>query len=108
MVKGVKFMEILKANIVRNAETTKLLLSIRDKNLEIVLTSDNPIVVKQAFNELIMELKKYEFNFVLEDDREDLYTLVCQEYINQLNNELTTIRDELVEHGLVETKVAEA
>lgn len=102
MAKGVKFMEILKASIIRDGDITKLVFPVGDKNVEIVLTSDNPIDIKYAFNSLIIELKEYEFNFELEDDDEDLYTSVCQEYIKQLNSELDTIRIELVEQGLVE------
>ncbi len=94
-------MEIIKAKICREDDTTKLILPISDKNLELLLTSDNANEIKQTFNELIIELKKYEFNYELDDDKGDLYSLICDEYIKQLNNELSTIRNELIEQGIV-------
>lgn len=96
-------MEIIKASISRTDDVTKLILPIKDKNLELILTSDNPNEIKQTFNELIVELKKVEFNYELEDDKGDLYTSICGEYIAQLNSELDTIRRELIEQGLVIT-----
>ncbi|MGD1838011.1 MAG: hypothetical protein ACPKPY_08140 [Nitrososphaeraceae archaeon] len=97
-------MEIIKASIYRDNEVTKLILPITGKKLELNLTSDNPNEIKKTFNELILELKKKEFNFKLEDEKNDLYTSVCEEYISQLNNEIKTIRSELVEYGLVKTE----
>lgn len=96
-------MVIIKASISRTDDVTKLILPIKDKNLELILTSDNPNEIKQTFNELIVELKKVEFNYELEDDKGDLYTSICSEYIAQLNIELDTIRGELIEQGLVIT-----
>jgi len=96
-------MEIIKANISRTDDVTKLILPITGKNLELILTSDNPNEIKQTFNELIVELKKVEFNYKLEDDKGDLYTSICEEYIAQLNSELNTIRSELIEQCLVIT-----
>lgn len=102
MEKGVKYMETLEAKILREIEKTSLRLEIDGNIQEILLSSNEANEIKKVFNRLIIELKKREFEFTLIDDQQDLYNAVCQEYIKQLNNELKTIRQELVDNGLAE------
>ena len=79
--KEVKYMETKKAFIKREEAKTSLVFSIGHKTLEINLTEDKPIEVKNVFNELLLELKKGEFQFELYDDVEDLYFYISNEYI---------------------------
>ena len=88
-------METNKATITRQKDKTILVLKFEDTNLEIVLTEDNPNAVKNVFNNLIQRLKKGQFNFELEDDKQDLYFHISQEYIRQLNSELSSVYSEL-------------
>lgn len=94
-------METKKATIVRSDDKTLLVLNFDDANLEIILTEDNPNSVKTVFNQLIQELKKGEFNFELEDEKQDLYFHISQEYIRQLNTELSSIYSELKDYELL-------
>ena len=95
-------METKKALIHRQKESTSLLLKMGSKDIQIILTDDNPNNIKAAFNELLQELKLSNFNFELYDQKEDLYFHICKEYISQLNNELNSVRSEMIDYGLIE------
>jgi hypothetical protein len=97
-------MEIFKAKIKRTDQSTALVLSVRKSDLEIVLTEDKPNDVKSVFNELLVALKSGEFNFKLEDDKEDLFFHISKEYINQLNSELSSVYNELKDYDLIKKK----
>lgn len=95
-------METHKTTINREDDKTTLSFSIGDKNLDIVLTEDKPNEVKSVFNQLLVELKKGEFNFELEDSDEDLFYHISSEYISQLNAELSSIYKELEDYDLTD------
>jgi len=95
-------METHKAVIKREETKTSLVFSIGGKSLEINLTEDKPIEVKSVFNELLLELKKGEIEFELDDDKEDLFFHISSEYISQLNSELSSIYKELEDYELLE------
>ncbi len=105
--KEVKYMETKKAFIKREETKTSLVFSIGNKTLEINLTEDKPIEVKNVFNELLLELKKGEFQFELDDDEGDLFFHISTEYISQLNAELSSIYKELEDYELLEIQVDE-
>ena len=93
-----------KAAIVRNEGTATLKLALGDTVLEIVLTEDKPNDVKNVFNKLLEQLKCGEFEFILTDEKEDLYFHICKEYITQLNAELKSTYSELQDNGLIKTE----
>lgn len=95
-------MEIKKATINRQETKTSLVLEGNTDSFEIILTEDNPNNIKSVFNHLIKDLKRGNFNFQLEDTKEDMYHHICIEYINQLNSEINLIYSELVEFDLIE------
>jgi len=95
-------MEIKKATIKREQDNTYLVLEVGENQIQIVLTDDNPNNVKSAFNHILKELKNGLFEFELEDESSDLYNNICVEYIKQLNLEMKTIYNELVEYELTE------
>lgn len=98
-------METKKATISRQESKSSLILEGNDENFEIILTEDNPNNIKNVFNHLIKDLKKGNFKFELEDEKEDMYHHICEEYLNQLNSEIETIYSELEEYELTETDV---
>lgn len=97
-------MEKHNAVIQRDGNEAKLVLNIGDSSLKIKLSEDNPIAIKNVFNELIKILKKGKFNFDLNDTKEDLYHHICKEYIKQLNSELSNVYGQMKTYGLVEVK----
>lgn len=96
-------METKKAIIVRSDNKALFVLNFDDINLEIILTEDNPNAIKSVFNTLIKKLKKGRFNFELEDEKQDLYFHISQEYVRQLNTELSSIYSELEDYDLLDT-----
>tara|TARA_R110000737_G_C14567447_1_gene483467 strand:- start:138 stop:434 length:297 start_codon:yes stop_codon:yes gene_type:complete len=94
-------MELKKATIRREDAKTSLILHLNDRDLEIVLTDDNPNNVKSAFNVLLQELKTSKICFELEDNKSDLYYHICKEYLDQLNMELTSVHAEMLDYGLI-------
>jgi hypothetical protein len=100
-------METKRAKITRTETKTTLVLEGADQSFEVVLTDDNPNNVKTAFNGLLKELKKGLFKYELEDDIDDLYCHICNEYITQLNVELETVHNELKDYNLLEVTASE-
>ena len=97
-------METRKASIKRDKKNTYLVLETSPKNLEIILTDDNPNSIMTAFNSLLGELKKGLIQFDLVDSKEDLYYHICKEYVKQLNTEIKEVFNELKDYELLETK----
>lgn len=97
-------METRKASIKRDKKNTYLVLETSPKNLEIILTDDNPNSIMTAFNSLLSELKKGMFQFDLVDTKEDLYYHICKEYVKQLNTEIKEVFNELKDYELLEKK----
>jgi hypothetical protein len=103
--KGVEFMATYKANIERKEDDSvslKLILGLDE--FSIVLTDDSPNNIKSVFNQLLVKLKDGEIEFELVDEKEDLYTHVCKEYLTQLNAELASTYSELKDNNLLNTK----
>jgi hypothetical protein len=95
-------METKKATIKREETNTCLVLEVGETPLQIILTDDNPKDVKLVFNSLLKVLKKGVFEFILEDETQDLYHNICSEYLIQLNVEVKAIYVELVDYELTE------
>ena len=94
-------MEMHNATIERRESGATLKLALGDNVLDIVLTEDKPNDVKNVFNKLLERLKNGRFEFILIDEKEDLYFHICKEYITQLNAELKSTYNELKDNGLI-------
>lgn len=96
-----KYMETHSATIERKDANATLKLTMNETVLEVILTEDKPNDVKNVFNKLLEQLKNGEFDFVLTDEKEDLYFHICKEYISQLNAEIKSTYKELEDNGLL-------
>ena len=94
-------METHNATISRTASKQAIVFQVDGQKLTIDLAEDNPNNVKTVFNKLIQKLKTGLFIFKLDDNRQDLYHHVCEEYIKQLNSEMATVYKELEEYELL-------
>lgn len=99
-----KYMATKKATIKREENSTDLVLEVGEGSVKIILTDDNPNNIKTAFNSILKELKNGLFEYVLEDQKSDLYNNICIEYLKQLNTEMEIIHSELTEYNLTENK----
>ena len=102
MESEVKSMEMIKATVVKIEDKHFIEIETGDKQIKIPLSEDKPNEVKSAFNKLIARIKKGEFEIELEGIGQDLFSLVANEYVTQLNREILEVRGEMKEYGLVE------
>ena len=72
-----------------------------DEEISIPMSDDKPNEVKSAFNKIITRIKAGEFQIKLEEVGEDLFSLVANEYLTQLNREIQEVRNEMKQYGLV-------
>ncbi len=89
-------MEAVKATVAHIDEKNLIKIELQDGAVLIPMSDD----VKSAFNKLIVRVKKGEFQVKLEGLGDDLFSLVANEYIKQLNREIKEVHAELKEHGL--------
>lgn len=95
-------MEIIKATVEELNEKRFIEIKAEDSTIQIPISEDKPNEVKSAFNKLILRLKEGEFRIEMEEVGQDLFSLVANEYIAQLNREIQEVRAEMIEYGLVE------
>lgn len=100
-------METVKASIVEEGDKHFIQIETDVEDIRIPISDDKPNEVKSAFNKLIERIKEGEFEIEFEDEGDDLFTQVAKEYITQLNREIAEIRDEMIQHGLIEDEEGE-
>jgi hypothetical protein len=93
-------MEAVKATVAQIDEKRFIKIELQDGAVLIPMSDDKADEVKSAFNKLIVRLKKGELQVKLEGLGDDLFSLVANEYIKQLNREIKEIHAELKEYGL--------
>jgi hypothetical protein len=93
-------MEAVKATVAQIDEKKFIKIELQDGAVLIPMSDDKADEVKSAFNKLIVRVKKGEFQVKLEGLGDDLFSLVANEYIKQLNREIKEVHAELKEHGL--------
>lgn len=101
-------METIKATIVNRDEKHFIEIKDSENTITVPISEDDPNVVKAAFNELIERLREGPFKIELDKDGSDLFSQIADEYIKQLNAELTEVYDELKREGFIEEKSTES
>ena len=76
-------------------------MKVNNETIDIALTEDKPEEVRAAFNKLIVLLKKSPIMLVFIKEGDDIYQQIGEEYIKQLNKELSTVRNDLEEYDMV-------
>jgi hypothetical protein len=95
-------METLEASVVEEDDKHFIEIATDGEDIRIPISEDKPNEVKSAFNKLIEQIKLSEFELELVDEGDDLFSQVAKEYITQLNREISEVRDEMIEYGLIE------
>jgi hypothetical protein len=67
----------------------------------IPLSDDDPNAVKSAFNKLIQRIRLGEFTIQLDKAGDDLFSMVANEYLAQLNREVQEVHSQMKEYGLL-------
>ena len=97
-------MVTLNAMVVCIEEKYFLKIEVEQGAVTIPLSDDNPNAVKSAFNMLIQRIKIGEFSIQLDKVGEDLFSMVANEYLAQLNREIQEVRSQMKDYGLVEAE----
>jgi len=82
----------------------KILLGEGD-SITIPLSDDNPNAVKSAFNQLLQRMRLGAFTIKLSEVGDDLFSMVANEYLTQLNREIQEIHSQMLEYGLIKSAV---
>jgi hypothetical protein len=94
-------MVTLDATVECVAEKYYLTINVEEGPVKIPLSDDNANAVKSAFNKLIQRIRVGEFNIKLDRVGEDLFSMVANEYIVQLNREIQEVHGQMEAYGLV-------
>lgn len=78
-----------------------LKINVEQGAVSIPLSDDNPNAVKSAFNKLIHRIRIGEFTIRLDKVGEDLFSMVANEYLAQLNREIQEVHSQMKEYGLL-------
>lgn len=78
-----------------------LTINVEQGPVIIPLSDDNPNAVKSAFNKLIQRIRIGEFTIKLDKAGDDLFSMVANEYLAQLNREIQEVRSQMKEYDLV-------
>lgn len=100
-------MVTLDATVERVEEKYFLKINVEQNPVRIPLSDDNPNAVKSAFNQLIQRVRIGEFTIKLDKVGDDLFSMVANEYLAQLNRELQEVRSQMQEYGLVKAEQAQ-
>jgi len=96
-----KSMEIINATVESLDDKYFIKIKTGGEEISIPMSDDKPNEVKSAFNKVIIRIKAGEFQIKLEEVGEDLFSLVANEYLTQLNREIQEVRNEMKQYGLV-------
>jgi hypothetical protein len=99
-------MVTLEATVECVAEKYFLKINVEQSPVTIPLSDDNPNAVKSAFNKLIQRIRIGEFTIKLDKVGEDLFPMVANEYLTQLNREIQEVHSQMQEYGLVQIEQA--
>lgn len=94
-------MEMIRATVECLDDKHFIKIKAGDEDICIPMSEDKPNEVKSAFNKIIIRIKAGEFQIKLEEVGEDLFSLVANEYLTQLNREIQEVHGEMKQYGLV-------
>jgi hypothetical protein len=94
-------METIRATVESLDDKYFIKIKTGHEEISIPMSEDKPNEVKSAFNKIITRIKVGEFQIKLEEVGDDLFSLVANEYLTQLNREIQEVHGEMKQHGLV-------
>ncbi len=100
MESGGIYMVAVKATVTQKDKKHFIKIDLEDGAVQIPMSDDKADDVKSAFNKLIIQIKKGEFQIKMESTGEDLFLQVANEYIKQLNREIKEVHAEMQQLGL--------
>ena len=102
--KGEKSMVTLEATVECIDEKYFIKINCEETSVTIPLSDDNANEVKSAFNKLIKRIRIGEFTIKLDKVGDDLFSMVANEYLTQLNREIQEVRSQMKENDLLKVE----
>lgn len=96
-------MVTLEATVEHKDEACFLKINVEDGAVTIPLSHDDPNAVKSAFNRLTQRIRLGEFTIQLDEVGDDLFSMVANEYLTQLNREIQEVHSQMKEYGLLKS-----
>jgi hypothetical protein len=96
-------MVTLEATVECTEEKYFLKINVEQGEVKIPLSDDDSNAVKGAFNKLIQRIRIGEFTIQLDEVGDDLFSMVANEYLTQLNRELQEVHSQMKEYGLLKS-----
>lgn len=96
-------MVTLEATVEHKDDACFLKINVEDGAVTIPLSLDDPNAVKSAFNRLIQRIRLGEFTIQLDEVGDDLFSMVANEYLTQLNREIQEVHRQMKEYGLLKS-----
>lgn len=100
-------MVTLEAKVECVEEKYFLKIAVEQGAVTIPLSDDNPNAVKSAFNKLIQRISIGEFTVKLDKTGDDLFSMVANEYLAQLNREIQEVHGQMQSYGLIKEEKAQ-
>ena len=101
-------MVTLEATVEQREEEYFLKIHVEEGAVTIPLSHDDPNLVKKAFNRLMQRIRLGEFTIQLDAVGDDLFSMVANEYLTQLNREIQEVHSQMEEYGLLKPPAAPA
>jgi hypothetical protein len=101
-------MVTLEASVECEEEAYFLKIYVEQGAVTIPLSDDDPNAVKSAFNKLIQRIRLGEFTIQLDEVGDDLFSMVANEYLTQLNREIQEVHSQMKEYNLLKPPTAPA
>ena len=98
-------MVTLEATVECKEEKYFLKINVEQGAVTIPLSDDDPNAVKGAFNKLIQRIRVGEFTIQLDEVGDDLFSMVANEYLTQLNREVQEVYSQMKDYGLLKPAV---
>ncbi len=105
-MKEEKFMVTVEATVKCIDDKYFLMIHVDADAVSIPLSDDNPNAVKSSFNRLLQRLQLGAFTIKLNGAGDDLFSMVANEYLTQLNREIQEVYSQMKEYGLLKVEIA--
>ena len=92
-------MVVLEATIERDGEAASIAIRGDELDVLIPLTEEKPEEVKQAFNQILEQVRESDVRIEYDKVDADLFAHVTEEYVTQLNREIAAVRQEMLRLG---------
>ena len=101
-----KFMVTLEATVECVDDKHFLKIDVESGVVTIPLSEDSANAVKSSFNQLLQRMRQGLFTIKLKEVGDDLFSMVANEYLTQLNREIQEVYKQMETYDLLQIEAA--